>query len=283
VKVKEAFSYLVEHLLKIEDSYFAKKEAREILSHLLNLSPFEIHLHPEKEVPQNEIEKILKERLTLKPLPYILKKAYFFGRPFYIKEGVLIPRQESEVLIEVVLNILRKKSIDSGTFLELGCGSGILSITLLLELTKFSGFAIDISSKALIITKKNASYHKVYERLRLIKGNWFSPIKKWPLFDFIISNPPYLSEEEWESLDPEVKLFEPKEALYAGKEGTEFQERLLKEAHHYLKKEGFLIFEMGYNQSQKISKLSKFYGWKYQFFRDLLNYERVALLWRENM
>ncbi len=282
MRLKEAFFYLVEHLSKIEDPYFAKKEAREILSHLLNLSPLEIYLYPEKEIPKDELERILKERLTLKPLPYILKRAYFFGRPFYIEEGVLIPRQESEVLIEVILHTLKNKGLKEGVFLELGCGSGILSLTLLLELSQFIGFATDISERALHVTKKNASLYKVYERLRLIKGDSLSPFKKRPLFDFIFSNPPYLSEEEWEALDLEVKLFEPKEALVAGKEGTEFQERLLREAHSLLKGGGFLIFEMGYNQSQKISKVAETYQWRYQFFKDLLNYERVALLWKEN-
>jgi release factor glutamine methyltransferase len=283
VKVKEAFAYLLEKLSQIEDPYFAKKEAREILAHLLNLSPLEIYLYPEKEVAKEDLERILKERLTLKPLPYILKKVYFFGRAFYLEEGVLIPRQESEILVEVILNIIRERRLKDGTLLELGCGSGVLSITLLLEEKSLRVFANDISDTALRVTRENAKMHKVVERLRLLKGDFLSPFKKKPLFHLIFSNPPYLSHKEWEALDPEVKLFEPKEALLSGIQGTEFQEILIKEASFYLKEGGFLIFEMGYNQSQRISELAKAFNWKYQFFRDLLGYERVALLWRENI
>ncbi len=190
MKVKEAFSYLFESLSKIEEPYLAKKEAREILAHLLNLSPLDVYLYPEREVSEKEIERILRERLTLKPLPYILKRAYFFGRPFYLEEGVLIPRQETEILVEIILKKLKEKNLKEVIFLELGCGSGILSITLLLEDKTLRGFANDISDKALKVTKKNASIYGVKERLNLLKGNWFSPFKKKPQFHIILSNPP---------------------------------------------------------------------------------------------
>jgi len=283
VKLKEAYQALVERLSTLEEPHFAQLEAREILSYLLNLPPLHLHLYPERELSPSDLKKmenILKERLTLRPLPYILKRAYFFGRPFYLEEGVLIPRQDSEVLIEVILEILSKRPhLKQGTFLELGCGSGVLAITLLLEVPSLKGFALDLSEKALKVTRENARLHRV-SSLRLIRGDWFSPFKIRPSFDFILSNPPYLSQKEWEGLSLEVKLFEPREALLSGKEGTEYQERLMKEAPSYLKQGGFLIFEMGYNQAPKIEKLARDYQWHYKFFRDLQNFERVALLWK---
>ncbi|MFN3406964.1 MAG: N5-glutamine methyltransferase family protein, partial [Caldimicrobium sp.] len=156
-----------------------------------------------------------------------------------------------------------------------------VSITLLLERPQLKAVALDISEKALKITQINAKLYNVESRLYLIKGNCLSPLKKFPFFKAILSNPPYISEKEWEELDPEVKLYEPKTALVAGKEGTEFHETLLKDGASYLSDEAFILFEMGYNQSTKIKKLARKYGWEYVFYRDLQNFERVALLWKK--
>lgn len=277
MKVKSALSLLIEKLSTIEDIEYAKKEALEILAYLLNLSPLEVYLHLEKNISPIQLEKYLQARLKRIPLPYILKRAYFWGRPFYIEEGVLIPRQDTELIVEIFL----EKGPKEGLVLELGCGSGVISITLLLECPNLKILAIDNSQKALEITKINARHYNVLNRLYLIKGDWLSPLKKKPIFQAILSNPPYISEKEWEELDIEVKLYEPKSALIAGIEGTEFQESLLKEAENYLLKDGFILFEMGYNQSSQIKELAKIYHWNFTFYRDLQNFERVALLWKK--
>lgn len=277
MKVKSALSLLIEKLSTIEDIEYAKKEALEILAYLLNLSPLEVYLHLEKNISPIQLEKYLQARLKRIPLPYILKRAYFWGRPFYIEEGVLIPRQDTELIVEIFL----EKGPKEGLVLELGCGSGVISITLLLECPNLKILAIDNSQKALEITKINARHYNVLNRLYLIKGDWLSPLKKKPIFQAILSNPPYISEKEWEELDIEVKLYEPKSALIAGIEGTEFQESLLKEAENYLLKDGFILFEMGYNQSSQIKELAKIYYWNFTFYRDLQNFERVALLWKK--
>ncbi|MFN4132603.1 MAG: peptide chain release factor N(5)-glutamine methyltransferase [Caldimicrobium sp.] len=277
MKVKSALKLLIEKLSAIEDLYYAKKEALEILAHLLKLSPLEVYLHLDDEISTNQLDKYLERRLKKVPLPYIFKKAYFWGRPFYIEEGVLIPRQDTELLIEVFL----EKGPKDGLVLELGCGSGVIAITLLLECPNLKIIAVEVSQKALEITKLNAIHYNVLNRLYLVKGNWLFPLKRGPFFQAIISNPPYISEKEWEELDIEVKLYEPKIALVAGIEGTEFQESLLKEGENYLAKDGFILFEMGYNQSSKIRELAKFYEWDFTFYRDLQNFERVALLWKK--
>lgn len=277
MKVKSALSLLIEKLSTIEDIEYAKKEALEILAYLLNLSPLEVYLHLEKNISPIQLEKYLQARLKRIPLPYILKRAYFWGRPFYIEEGVLIPRLDTELIVEIFL----EKGPKEGLVLELGCGSGVISITLLLECPNLKILAIDKSQKALEITKINARHYNVLNRLYLIKGDWLSPLKKKPIFQAILSNPPYISEKEWEELDIEVKLYEPKSALIAGIEGTEFQESLIKEAENYLLKDGFILFEMGYNQSSQIKELAKIYHWNFTFYRDLQNFERVALLWKK--
>lgn len=277
MKVLEALKYAREVLSEIEDKEYAKWEALLILSHLLKTSPLNVYLYLDKEISEKIFLKILEERRKKKPLAYILKTAYFWGRKFYVEEGVLIPRQDTEILVSVFLKLPFKK----GRVLELGVGAGALSITLLLERKRLKIFAVDIDPKALKIAKKNAKAYRVEKRLFLIKGDWFSPFSEKPLFNTIISNPPYISSDEWETLDEEVKLFEPRSALVSGKEGTEFQEKLLKFADKYLLKGGFLIFEMGYNQGKRIRELLNFYRWKFQIFKDLKDYERVVLAWKE--
>lgn len=278
MKVKEALSYLQEALLRVEDPDSARTSALNILAHLLKTAPLNVLLYPEREVPENELRRILEERLTLKPLPYILKEAHFYGRAFYIEEGVLIPRPETETLVSAFL----ETGIQDGLILELGCGSGIISITLLLECPKLMALAVDISRKAVEVTLRNAKRHGVSDRLLLIRGDWLGALKPKPLFKAILSNPPYISPEEWETLDREVRDFEPKEALVAYPSGTALHENLLKTSPLYLEKGGFLIFEMGYNQASTILELARKYGYEFRFYKDLLGFERCALLWKES-
>ncbi len=276
MKVKEALLYLQEALLEVEDPVSARSSALIILAHFLKTSPLNVFLYPEEEIPDEELKKILEKRLTFKPLPYILKEAYFYGRAFYVEEGVLIPRPETETIISAFL----ETGIQEGPILELGCGSGVISVTLLLECPKLIAFAVDISEKAIEVTRKNAYLHRVYDRLFLIRGNWFTPLKKAPFFKAILSNPPYISLEEWKTLDREVRDFEPKEALLAGPSGREFHESLLENAPFYLQEGGFLIFEMGYNQASTILTLAREYNYEFKFYKDLLNIERCALMWK---
>ncbi len=279
MQVLEALKLAQEVLSEIEEKDYAKWEALLILSHLLGVSPLNVYLHLDKRIPKEEFLRILEERKKKKPLAYILKSAYFWGRKFYIEEGVLIPRQDTEVLISVFLEL----PLNKGNILELGVGSGIIAVTILLEKTNLKVFGVDISEQALNITKKNARAYQAEERLFLIKGDWFSPIAENSQFQVIVSNPPYISLVEWEALDEEVRLFEPRIALVSGEEGTEYQERLLKFADKYLLKGGFLIFEIGYNQGKKIRELLELYRWRFKIYKDFKGYERVVLAWKEDI
>ncbi len=279
MKVSTALRFAQEVLSSIEDEKYAKWEALLILSHLLKISPLQVYLFLEEEVPEREFLRLLDERRKKKPLAYILKEVCFWGRDFYVEEGVLIPRQETEILIQAFLELNLKKC----KVLELGIGSGVIAITILLEITGAKVFGVDISSSALGLAKRNAERYRVGHRLFLLKGDWFEPIKERADFDVIVSNPPYVSEDEWRMLEEDVRLYEPKEALVAGKKGTEYQERLLKDAYRFLKKGGFLIFEIGYNQSEDIEVLLKSYNWCYRFYKDLRSYKRVVVAWKEGM
>ncbi len=238
-------------------------------------------LHLEDSVSSSflkDLERVLKERLKRKPLPYILKETFFWGRPFYVEEGVLIPRQDTELLIEIILKEIGSE--EKKEFFEIGVGSGIISITLLLERKNLKGFCNDISQKAIEITLKNAKTYNVLERLFLWRGNLFQELKERIKFDFIVSNPPYISQEEWKFLSEEVKNFEPEEALISGEKGTEFQERIVIEGFKFLKKNGFILLEMGYNQKERLEDFFKKLKVGFKFFKDYGGRWRVVKVWR---
>lgn len=277
MKVYEAFKKAVDLLSQIEDREYATWESLVILSYFLNTKPLAVYLLFEREIPEEQFLDILSQRLTKKPLPYILGETYFWGRKFFVEEGVLIPRQDTELLVEVFLSL----GIEEGKILEVGVGTGVLIITLLLEKPKLRGVGIDISSRALFLTKKNAIFHGIAERLLLIRGDAFKPLARKGIFKAIVSNPPYVSEQEWNALEEDVRLFEPKEALVAGEKGWEFHEMILRSAYKYLRKDGFLIMELGYNQRKDIENLAHLYKWNFNFYKDLRNYDRVVVLWRD--
>ncbi len=277
MKVSSAVKFLTEALTQKLPEDRAKREALEILAHLLCVSPLNVWLKLEEEVQDETLNHILSRRLTGEPLPYILGIAYFFGRPFYVEKGVLIPRPETEVLVEQFLEVAPPQ----GVILDLGIGSGILAITILLERPNYIAFGVDISKEALKVAQRNANLHGVSSRLYLILGDALKPFKEKPLFTAIVSNPPYISEEEFETLDEEVRLFEPRVALVSGETGLEFYELILKHAPKLLKEGGFILVELGYNQGKLVYELAKALGYKVDFKKDLLGYQRSALIWKE--
>ncbi len=248
-----------------------------ILSHILHIPRWKLITEREKELSKSILDYyfiLIKKRSEGVPVAYLTGKKYFYGLEFEVEEGVLIPRPETEILVEEVLKRIPKDRHFHG--LEIGVGSGIISISLLKHRPKLKMTAVDISDKALEITAKNAIKHGVVDRLILIKSNLFEKIPKNQKFDFIVSNPPYISEEEYGKLSREVKK-EPVEALIAGKEGIEFYEKIINEGISFLKEDGFFAFEIGYNQCEKVSKLLKEKGFHTICKKDLQNLDRVII------
>ncbi len=280
MRVKDAILYTQEKLSQILKKDQAEWETLLIISHLLKIKPLDVYLFYEKEVDESKLNAIINKRLKKAPLAYILKEAYFWGRKFFVEEGVLIPRQETELIIEVAKARIKKKNLK---ILELGIGSGVIGITLLLELNTKILFGIDISEKAIEISKKNARSYKVESRCYFVKGDWFKPLAEKKVFDLVVTNPPYIPLEEWKYLEEEVRCFEPKEALVGGEDGLYFHKITIKNAWKFLKKDGFLIFEMGYNQAKSVKELLKVNNWQFEVFKDLLGYERVVIAWQKNM
>ncbi len=248
-----------------------------ILSHLLKIPRWKLITEREKELTEEIQIKyflLIRKRAEGYPVAYILGKKSFYGLGFDIEEGVLIPRPETEILVEETLKRIPKKKPFHG--LEIGVGSGIISISLLKNRPKLKMTAVDISDKALQITVKNALKHKVIDRIFIKKSNLFEKIDKNEKFDFIISNPPYISLKEYETLQREIKK-EPMEALVAGKEGTEFYEKIVSEGKKFLKEKGFFAFEIGYNQKEKVKNILEKEGFKVKVIKDLQNLNRVII------
>ena len=177
------------------------------------------------------------------PVQYIINEAEFYSLPFYVKKGVLIPRPETEILVEQVLLLNRNNS----RILDIGAGSGAISIAIAKE-SDCKITAIEKSKQAISILKRNIKSHQLMKKIKIIEGDLF-PEKNNYLFDIIVSNPPYISEMDWKGLEDRVKRYEPKLALVGGEKGTELIEKIISGSIKYLKKNGSLLIEIGYDQS----------------------------------
>ena len=221
--------------------------------------------------------RLISKRLTGIPLPYLTEFKEFWSVPFKVAPGVLIPRPETELLVEKVLDY---SSGDDEIIVDIGTGCGNIAISLAMELSSTRILATDISRKALRLARMNASSQQV-SNVTVAAGSLYAPLEKLQLeekCDFIISNPPYVSEAEWETLNDGIRDHEPKRALMAGKTGLEVIKPLIQGAPVYLKPGGFLLFEIAYNQRDEVQPiLNSFPVWQdVRFHKDLAGADRVA-------
>lgn len=205
------------------------------------------------------------------PVQYILKRTDFFGREFFVDQGVLIPRFDTEILVETALTKIR----ENGKFADLCCGSGCVGVTLLAERKDLSGVLADISPKALEITEKNVKKHKVQDRAEIRKEDVTNPAGE-EIFDWIVSNPPYIPSEEIASLSPEVQK-EPSLALDGGKDGLDFYRAILQNYKNRLCSGGGFLFECGQGQADLLCQLMERHGLhQIKTFRDAGGIDRVV-------
>ena len=222
-------------------------EAEVLLSYLLDIKPIKFHtddIDIDSKV-MNKFKTMIESRFRGMPLAYLTGQKEFWSMNFFINQSVLVPRPETELLIENAIEIFKNQ--ESPKILELGTGSGIISIVLQKELSNPDITAVDISEEALNIAKMNAEKHEISD-IRFVVSDWFSEIMN-EKFDLIISNPPYvdrskLSNEELFGID-----LEPEIALYSENDGTSDLEFIIKKSPDYLKDGGWLILEHGYDQS----------------------------------
>ncbi|HEY6404080.1 MAG TPA: peptide chain release factor N(5)-glutamine methyltransferase, partial [Blastocatellia bacterium] len=186
---------------------------------------------------------------------YITRRQEFFGLEFEVTPDVLIPRPETELIVEETIRIVQEDRIARPMILDVGAGSGAIAVALARELDNARVVASDISEPALRVARRNAKRHVRVDRIGFVVSDLLDAFAEENFADFILTNPPYVSEEEMPSLQREVRDWEPRLALTDSGDGLSFYRRLLKEAPSRLKTGGHLIFEMGYSQSEKISAM----------------------------
>lgn len=234
-------------------------ESRIILSCVLGEDPVIVYAHPEKPVEEDQIQVALgmaRNRVKGMPLQYLTHVAYFMGFEFEVNKSVLIPRPDTEILVEKALDIIKEKRFFD--VLDMGTGSGCIAISLARLESFCTVDAVDISKDALETAKKNAIRHGVADRIRFIQGDLFSGLSK--RYHMIVSNPPYIKTGEYETLQREVRCYEPVTALVADKEGMAFYHRISEEAGRFLENGGYLLFETGYDQASAVAQTMERFG-----------------------
>ncbi len=249
-----------------------------MLAHLLRVRPSQLPLFLESEVPEDTLIKfkeLIRERKGGIPVAYLIGEWDFFGRTFRVREGVLIPRPETELLVEKILERIPENEKMTG--FEIGGGTGCISLTLLLERPKLKMVVDDTNPRATELMMENARLHRVEDRIEILRGSMFEPVKG-RRFDFIVSNPPYIPEHLWKSLPVEVKR-EGYSSLIGGRKGYEFYERFVREVRDFLKEDGFIALEIGHDQGKIVRELLQGAGFKVMIYKDYSGQDRVVIAW----
>ncbi len=258
-------SWIIKDLLKVTADYLKEKEidsprltAEILLSHQLNTDRVNLYLNFDQPLTEKEISgyrSLIKRRLRHEPIQYITGSQEFWSLDFMVDPQVIIPRPESELLVEQTINRVGASFApqnQSPKILDLGTGSGALAISVAKEVPQARFWATDLSAAALSLARSNAEKHGVSERIQFMRGDLWDPIINLDItFDIIISNPPYITSEEYNDLAPEVRDYEPRLALDGHEGGMYFIEKIIHGGLDYLSPGGWLIMEMSPDQTEK--------------------------------
>ncbi len=253
-------------------------DARILIQHVTSLSREDIVFKAlQIDLLENQQKKyfdLINQRAKKIPLTHLTNNREFFANNFYVDENVLDPRPDSEALVELVIEKFNKFS--TLNICEIGCGSGCLIISLLKHFENWLGLAVDISNKALLIAEKNAKINQVLSRINFKQSDLFKNLHHDQIFDIIISNPPYIPTNEIENLQDEVRLYEPRIALDGGLDGLDFYRKIAEKSQKFLKNNGDIFLEIGYNQHQDIKNIFENNNFKFiDFKKDLSGIIRV--------
>lgn len=282
--VAKTLPMLRKKLSRVLDDDFAALECDMILEHVLKVDRAALYMNGAQikidDVVMSKIDEIVERRLRHEPLQYIIGKVYFYDREFFVDKNVLIPRPDSEILVETVFEM---ETADQKHFTDIGTGSGILGAVLAGNRENWFCDAVDFSFDALIVAKKNIfcddkKYSQISNRVRLINCDLLSAIKPNKQYDFIVSNPPYISKKDLLTLDKSVINYEPKLAFDGGGDGLEFYRMISKLAKSYLKDNGKIYLEIGYDQGESVPRIFGGDGWNIiTVIKDLNGHDRVVV------
>jgi release factor glutamine methyltransferase len=240
-----------------------------LIAHSLGLKRLDLYLdldRPLTEAQLTELRPLVKRRANREPLQYIVGTVEFCGLTLKVDRRGLIPRHETEELFELVCERVGESP---KTILDLGTGSGALALALAVKFPDAEITAVDLSTDALALAKENAEHLGLTERVNFLEGSWFAPLQAEDRFDLIVSNPPYLTEAEMTTAEPEVVAHEPTNALVSGADGLDDLRMIFEEAPKHLSANGLLALETGIAQHAELEKLVEAMGWKGESQDDL--------------
>lgn len=275
-----ASSFLQEH------SHYTKEEASQLVKRLLchylkmNYTQWILSLGQTCKIDTERFLNDLKQLSQHYPIQYLIGEEEFYGYNFYCTPDTLIPRPETEELVDFALKLLKEYS--NPQVLEIGVGTGCIICSLAMEVSEGNFLATDVSNPALSIAQKNIDRHGL-DKIRLLNSDVFSNIPKEKRYDIIVSNPPYIGRDELSAMDISVIKYEPKEALFAQDDGYAIYQTLAKQIDDYLKPDGQALFEMGYRQGRRLKTLFEYYlpKRKVEIIKDLSGNDRILYISKE--
>jgi len=279
--------WTIQKILSWTEEYFNSKKIPEarlsaelLLAHLLKMKRLDLYLQFERILIPAELKKyreFVQRRARHEPVQYITGEQDFMGFTFSVTPDVLIPRQETELLVETVIQEINSNTDHQLSVLDIGTGSGAIAISLALHCNHCKITAIDQSPSALKIATQNAEKLKANGIDFLEMDILIEESNSLPKFDLLVSNPPYISEKDYHQLQPQVKNFEPRDALLAGKSGLEFIEQLISKSRNLLQPTGKLLLEVGYNQSEAVQRLLSKHKYKnIELIKDYNQFTRIV-------
>ncbi len=284
-------------ILKWTEEYFQKYnienprlDAEVLLGYVLNKERIFLYVHFDQPLDSEELanfKECIKKRAMKMPVAYITGVREFMGLDFKVTEATLIPRPDTEILVETAMERLGKiAGNETGTgkcFADLGTGSGAICLSILNYMKEIEAVTVDISPKAIAVAKENAEKFAVSDRIEFLEGDFLKPLENKGKFTAILSNPPYIPKQDILGLESDVKDFEPMGALDGGIDGLDFYRQLLVKSANYIEDGGFLAIEIGINQSQAILEMAKrnlMWG-KVEVIKDLAGIDRCVVLWKK--
>ena len=276
-------------LLEWTTSYFASRAiespragAEILLAHVLNLQRVDLYLRYDQPLMQTELDRfkaLIRRRVRREPVAYITGCREFWSMNLTVSGDVLIPRPETECLVEQVLAELSKEdTAEPSHIIELGTGSGAIILALASSLRRSVCVASDLSERSLQVARENARRHGLDGRIHFFCGDWTRPLRGRGIFDVIVSNPPYIPTGQIKTLEPEIHLYEPLRALDGGDDGLASARQLILQAHRFLRPGGHLLLEIGHDQQEAIRQIAAAAG-QYEdplFTKDYAGYNRVV-------
>jgi release factor glutamine methyltransferase len=279
--ISKILDWTTEYLKKLNMEW-PHLEAEILLAHALDLKRIGLYTNYERILRAEELSRfkqLIQRRSKHEPIAYITGNQPFMSLDFHVDRSVLIPRPETEKLVEVVIDLIKSSIVHrpSSLVADIGTGSGAIAVSLTKYLPQIKVIGIDSSANAVKIAQKNAERHKVNDRCEFVVGDMLNQFDDTCKFDIVASNPPYIPTADINALQADVKDYEPREALDGGEDGLLYIKKLIQDSPKYLKDDGYLMFEFGINQADNIMELTKDKFEETKIIKDASGVERLYL------